>query len=135
MPLVYPTEDAIVNRTLDQKPDMDTKGSLPNSPKPKGTTLTPAELDFYDPNAQDPKGSGSGSKNGKTPDYNNEEGGDTLKCGYGRCTPRLLQRCNNPKAFLVFLSCFCIVQGKFRVLCLVPVLCLKGQMHHWDNLG
>ena len=86
---------------------MEDKGSFPNIPKLTGTNLTPTELDVHEPNEQDHK----------ILDDGNEEGGDTLKCGYGRCTPSWLQRCNNPKMFLVFLSWFAIVQGRLCFPC------------------
>ena len=33
------------------------------------------------------------------------------RCGYWQCRPDALQKCNNPKALLVFLCCFSMAQG------------------------
>ena len=34
------------------------------------------------------------------------------RCGYWQCRPDALQKCNNPKALLMFLCCFSMAQGK-----------------------
>ena len=34
------------------------------------------------------------------------------RCGFGSYSPHCLQKFNNPKALLFFLSCFCALQGK-----------------------
>lgn len=46
-----------------------------------------------------------------------EESTKDIKCGYGPYSPNCMQKFNNPKALLFFLSCFCMLQGKNRVLC------------------
>ena len=33
------------------------------------------------------------------------------RCGYWQCRPDALQKCNNPKALLMFLCCFSMAQG------------------------
>ena len=35
------------------------------------------------------------------------------RCGYWQCRPDALQKCNNPKALLMFLCCFSMAQGEF----------------------
>lgn len=46
-----------------------------------------------------------------------EESTKDIRCGYGPYSPNCMQKFNNPKALLFFLSCFCMLQGKNRVLC------------------
>lgn len=46
-----------------------------------------------------------------------EESTKDIKCGYGPYSLNCMQKFNNPKALLFFLSCFCMLQGKNRVLC------------------
>lgn len=46
-----------------------------------------------------------------------EESTKDIKCGYGPYSPNCMQKFNNPKALLFFLSCFCMLQGKNCVLC------------------
>lgn len=43
-----------------------------------------------------------------------EESTKDIKCGYGPYSPNCMQKFNNPKALLFFLSCFCMLQGKDR---------------------
>lgn len=46
-----------------------------------------------------------------------------IKCGYGPYSPNCMQKFNNPKALLFFLSCFCMLQGKNRILrCKVKIV-------------
>lgn len=40
-----------------------------------------------------------------------EESTKDIKCGYGPYSPNCMQKFNNPKALLFFLSCFCMLQG------------------------
>ena len=35
-----------------------------------------------------------------------------VNCGYGKCQPALLQRCNNPRALLMCLALFNFGQGR-----------------------
>lgn len=46
-----------------------------------------------------------------------EESTKDIRCGYGPYSPNCMQKFNNPKALLFFLSCFCMLQGKNRVSC------------------
>lgn len=52
-----------------------------------------------------------------------EESTKDIKCGYGPYSPNCMQKFNNPKALLFFLSCFCMLQGKNRILrCKVKIV-------------
>lgn len=44
------------------------------------------------------------------------DGGEMSQCGYGRCTPRWLQKFNDSKALLAAVSWFAFIQSEYMVL-------------------